>query len=179
VVVAAQSLTAGNALTLYAIARDTNGNFVGNVAADAWSLPAKTGGVANGDLVASGDSKSATFTGHLVGTATIRAAESGLTATDSGTITVVHGTASQVALTGLETSLSEGDTRDFTATVQDGAGNTVDDFTGNVTFAKTTGAGTVTGLGTQAALAGVATRTVTGNGAGSVTLRASIGSGAG
>ena len=38
-----------------------------NVAADAWLLPTKTNGVADGDLVASGDNKSATFTGHIGG----------------------------------------------------------------------------------------------------------------
>jgi len=72
------------------------GNFVSNVAADTWSLPTETGGVVDGDLVAAGDLKSATFTGHHVGTATIRAAKSGLVSTDSGTITVVAGTATQL-----------------------------------------------------------------------------------
>src|SRR5439155_585009 len=38
-VVPAQNLTAGNALTVYAITRDASGNFVANVAATAWSLP--------------------------------------------------------------------------------------------------------------------------------------------
>ena len=53
--------TAGNSLTAYAIKhRDANGNFVANVAAT-WSLASKTGGVANSDLVAAGDNKSATL----------------------------------------------------------------------------------------------------------------------
>jgi len=97
-VVPAQNVTAGNSITVYSISRDTYGNFVANVATDAagWSLTNKTGGVANGDLVAAGDLKSATFTGHLVGTATIHAAKSGLVSTDSGTIAVVAGAATQL-----------------------------------------------------------------------------------
>src|SRR5207244_10553355 len=42
-----------------------------------------------------------------------------------------------------------------------------------VTFAKTNGAGTVTGLGTATASGGVATKTVTGTLAGSLTITAS------
>src|SRR6185369_12416263 len=87
-IVPAQTITAGNSTTVYAITRDAFSNFVANVAADSWSLPTKTGGVANGDLVPAGDSMSAVFTGHLTGTATIRAVEAALTTTDSGTLTV-------------------------------------------------------------------------------------------
>src|SRR5205814_8261870 len=79
----------------YAISRDAGGNFVGNIAAT-WSLPVKTGGVVNGDLVPAGDTKSATFTGHALGTATIRATSGSLTTDDSGTLTVVAGSATQV-----------------------------------------------------------------------------------
>ena len=61
--VPAQNLAAGAATNVYSIARDAEGNFIGNVAA-AWSLQSVTGGVAGGDLAAAGDSKSATFTGH-------------------------------------------------------------------------------------------------------------------
>jgi len=94
--VPAQNVTAGSSITVYSIARDTYGNFVSNVAATAWSLPTKTGGVVDGDLVVAADAKSATFTGHIVGTATIRATSGALPATDSGTITVVTGAAAQV-----------------------------------------------------------------------------------
>jgi hypothetical protein len=94
-VVPAQTVVTGASLTAYAISRDASGNFVANVAAT-WSLTNPTGGVAAGDLVASGDAKSATFTGHLAGTAAIHAVVSGLTSTDSGTLTVVAGTATSV-----------------------------------------------------------------------------------
>ena len=55
------------------------------------------------------------------------------------------------------------------ATVQDAAGNTVTNFTGNVTFSQTAGTGSVSGLGADAATAGVASKTVTGVLAGAVT----------
>src|SRR5207237_1183087 len=90
-VVPAQNVTAGSSITVFAISRDTLGNFVANVATDpvGWSLTNKTAGVVNSDLVAAGDLKSAVFTGHLVRTAKIHAVKTGLTSTDSGTITVV------------------------------------------------------------------------------------------
>jgi uncharacterized repeat protein (TIGR01451 family) len=96
VVVPAQSVASGSTLTVFSISRDASNNFVANVAADSWSLVSVTGGVVAGDLVAAGDSKSATFTGHLVGTAVIHAVVSGLTSTDSGTITVIAGAATKI-----------------------------------------------------------------------------------
>ncbi len=95
-VVPAQNVTSGNTVTGYAISRDAGGNFIANVAADSWSLASKTGGVADGDLVAAGDNKSATFTGNLVGSAQIHVTSGALTPVNSGTLTVVHGTATQV-----------------------------------------------------------------------------------
>ncbi len=60
----------------------------------------------------------------------------------------------------------------MTATIQDAAGNTVtSDNTTVVAFAKASGAGTVTGTGNDAAIDGVATKTVTGGLVGSVTWR--------
>jgi hypothetical protein len=97
-VVAAQNVTAGSSITVYSVSRDTYGNFVANVAADSWSLQGATGGVVAGDLVAAGDSKSATFTGHVVGTAKIHVAKTGLTSVDSGTITVVPGAATSITV---------------------------------------------------------------------------------
>ncbi|MDP2912796.1 MAG: carboxypeptidase regulatory-like domain-containing protein, partial [Candidatus Omnitrophota bacterium] len=87
-VVTAQSVALGATVTGYAISRDASNNFVANVAADSWSLPTKSGGVVDGDLVASGNKKSAVFTGHDAGTCTIRAVQGALTPTDSGLLTV-------------------------------------------------------------------------------------------
>ena len=86
-VVPAQNVISGGAVTGYAISRDASGNFVANVAAT-WSLASPTGGVVGGDLVPAVDNKSATFTGHLLGTAAMHAVVTGLTSTDSGTLTV-------------------------------------------------------------------------------------------
>lgn len=67
-----QNIPAGSPIQVYAIYRDAFGNFVTNVPA-AWSLANITGSVVAGDLVAAGDSRSAVFTGHIVGSARIRA----------------------------------------------------------------------------------------------------------
>src|SRR5207237_9503805 len=73
--------------------------------------------------------------------------------------------------------LTSSSTRLLTATIQDTAGNTIStgaNSTLSVTFAKTNiGGGSVTGLGSSTAVAGVATLTVTGNVAGAVTITVS------
>ena len=89
-VLGAQTLYSGAATTVFAIVRDANNNFVTNEAATAWSLTGATGGVVAGDLVPSGDSKSATFSAHIAGTATIHVTSGALTAGDSGLQTVVQ-----------------------------------------------------------------------------------------
>jgi hypothetical protein len=96
VLVPAQSLVAGNSITVYAISRDANSNFVSNIAADSWTAINKTGTVAAGDLVPSGDLKSAVFTGHGAGNVNIHVSSGSLTSTDSGVITVTATTPSQV-----------------------------------------------------------------------------------
>jgi 2',3'-cyclic-nucleotide 2'-phosphodiesterase (5'-nucleotidase family) len=88
VVVPAQSLASGTALTVYAIVRDALGLFVTNDAA-VWSLINKTGGVVDGDLVPAPGNKSATFTGSAAGNASIRATSGSLASVDSGLLTVV------------------------------------------------------------------------------------------
>jgi 2',3'-cyclic-nucleotide 2'-phosphodiesterase (5'-nucleotidase family) len=87
IVVPAQSVSGGGALTAYSISRDAGNVFVANVAAT-WSLINKTGGVVDGDLVPAVDGKSAVFTGNQPGSAVIHAVVGGLTSVDSGTITV-------------------------------------------------------------------------------------------
>lgn len=74
-VVPAENVTAGSSLNVYAILRDSGGNFLTNPPAT-WSLVDITGGVVAGDLVASGDGQSATFTGHAPGSAVIQAGAS-------------------------------------------------------------------------------------------------------
>ena len=86
------------------------------------------------------------------------------------------GTATQIVLSGVTTNLGGGGSRTFTATIEDSAGNIVTsgtDSSRSVTFAKTSGSGSVTGLGSVSATGGLASDSVTGNAAGSVTLSAS------
>lgn len=120
-VVSAQNVTAGTSMTMYSISRDTYGNFVANVASDpsGWSLTSKTGGVADGDLVAATDLKSAVFTGHLVGTAKVHVVKTGLTSTDSGTITVVPGAGAKYVFTSTaQTITASGSVASSAITVQ-------------------------------------------------------------
>ena len=72
----------------FAIARDAFGNFITNIAASSWSLTNVSGGVVSGDLVPSGDLKSATFTAAAPGVAKIRVTSGALTAGNSGYLTV-------------------------------------------------------------------------------------------
>src|SRR3989475_11885909 len=75
--------------------------------------------------------------------------------------------------TTLSRSVASGATKTLTAAVEDANNNvnTTDNAT-VVTFAQTAGAGSVTGLGTATASSGVASITVTGQTAGSVTIQA-------
>jgi len=109
------------------------------------------------------------------GTQSITATQGAITGTQSG-IVVNASAATKLALGGSTADLASGSTRVLTATIQDANGNTVTsgpNSTLNVTFAKTGGTGTVTGLGSTNAVAGVATLTVTGNAVGPVTITAS------
>ena len=85
-VVPPQSITAGNSITVYAIVRDSLGNFISNVAADSWTFQNILGGVVAGDLVPSGNSKSAVMTGHLAGSAQIHATSGTLLSINSNIV---------------------------------------------------------------------------------------------
>ncbi|HUL44397.1 MAG TPA: hypothetical protein VLY03_08575, partial [Bacteroidota bacterium] len=125
-IVPSQAIPSGNSITAYSIARDPSNNFVSNVAASSWSLQNTTGGVLAGDLVPSGDSKSAVFSAHATGTAQIHATSASLTTTNSGTITVVAGSATRVKFVAQPASTSSGTVlAPITVQLKDGAGNTV------------------------------------------------------
>ena len=167
-VVPAQNLSSGSTLTVYAISRDASNNFVANVSAT-WSLVSVTGGVVSGDLSpASGTS--ATFTGHVIGTAVIHAVSGSLTQTNSGTITVTFGTAAKLAFTTQPSGgvVSTAFPTQPVVTVEDAGGNTVTGAGVSVTLAIGTNPGggtlTCTGTGTNGttfttAASGVATAT--------------------
>jgi hypothetical protein len=123
-IVPAQSVTAGSSLTAYAITRDAFGNFIANLAADTWSLTAKTGGIAEADLAPAGSLKNAVFTGHLTGTAVIHAASGSLPTTDSGTLTVASGAANKLAFITAPQTLTAGvNSSTITVQLQDVGGN--------------------------------------------------------
>ena len=143
-VVPAQNITSGNSLTVYAIARDAFGNFVANIAADAWSLSTKTGGVVDGDLVPAGDGKSAVFTGHLVGTATVSASAGVLTSVDSGTLTVVASAVTKLVFITAPQILTAGsNSAVITVQLQDALGNPANTTSNRVITLTSSSAGAV------------------------------------
>ena len=152
-VVSTQNLTAGNSITVYAIARDAGGNFVANESAQ-WSLTSTTGGVSQtADMVPSGASAttSAVFTARLTGSGIIHVTYAGFSG-NSGTITVVAGAASQLVFTTQPGGGTGGTawTTQPAVTVEDAGGNTVTGAGVSVTLAIGTnpGGGTLTCTGT-------------------------------
>ncbi len=159
-VVPTQSLASGSSLTGYAITRDAFDNFVANEPAT-WTLQNITGGVSPSDLTASGDNKSAQFSGVLVGTAQVQADVSGLTSGLSGTITVIPGLAAQLAFVQQPTdeASSTAIAPAVTVHVLDAAGNLRTTSTRNVTISlgANPGGGTLSGTPSVAAVGGIAT----------------------
>ena len=125
-VVSPQTIPSGSSLTVFAIGRDSAGNFVANLAADTWVLVNITGGVTAADLSANADRKSATFTGKLDGSTQIRATSGTLSAVSSGLLTVVSGAPAVITATGGTPQSARIGTlfpSRFGATVRDLAGN--------------------------------------------------------
>ncbi len=90
-IVQSQNITAGNSLTVYAIARDVGNNFIQNLALDTdsdWILPGGSGSIPQTALTPSGDLKSATFSSTTTGTTTIQANYTGVSSVPSQLITV-------------------------------------------------------------------------------------------
>ena len=166
------NLTSGATRVLTATVRDANGNTVVSDNSTVITFAKQSGAgtvTGTGTATASAGVATKTITGQLVGSVTMEATAAGLTTGTLGAFTVVHGAAAQIALSGSTANLASGATRVLTATIQDAAGNTVTaDSTTVVTFAKQSGAGTVTGTGTATAASGVATKTITGALVGSV-----------
>lgn len=180
-IVPAQNVTSGDAIIGYSIRRDAYTNFVDNVAADAWSLVSKTGGVADGDLVAAGDNKSATFTGSLAGTAKIHATSGALSPIDSGTLTVVAGAATQVrvetAANGSGTvvptrNVTQGSSITVFSIRRDAAGNFIDNAVADAWSLPTTTGSVV--AGDLVAAGDSKSATFTGNGLGTAVIRAAV-----
>src|SRR5207253_633045 len=113
---------------------------------------------------------SKTVTAQYSGAVALQATSTGLGAAATG-FSVVAGPADHVIFTSGTTSVASGATRTLTAEVRDAAGNLVTgDSSTSVAFAKTSGAGTLGGLGSATATAGIASKSVTAVLAGPVTL---------
>src|SRR5205807_5259 len=106
---------------------------------------------------------SKSVTGAVAGSITIGATATGLTG-DSTIFAITPGAATHLAFTSSEADLqSGGSPRTLTVEVRDASENVVTgDNTTSVTFAKSSGAGTVTGLGSATAASGIASKSVTG-----------------
>jgi len=159
-VVSAQNVEAGTSVTVYSNVRDQFNNFKRNQTAT-WSLQGKTGGVVDGNLSASG--ANAAFTGNLVGAANIRATSGGLTAVQSGKITVVPSDGSTLVISNQPSSTVTAGV-DFPSQpviqIQDDYTNKVtdDNFT-QITAARNSGSGTLKGTKTVTANNGLASFT--------------------
>ena len=138
-VVGSQGLTSGSTLQVYAITRDASGNFVANPSAT-WSLTNISGGVVSGDLAPTSGA-STTLTGHVTGSATIHVVDGGFNA-DTGTITVNHGSATQLVVAA-PVSVGVGAAFTITVTAKDAYGNTDTGYTGTVHFTSSDSAATV------------------------------------
>ena len=170
------ALTSGATRLLTATIQDAAGNTVtsDNTTVIAFAQQSGAGSVSGtGNATATAGVATKTITGVLAGPVTTEATAAGLTTGTLGPFSVVHGAAADIVLTGSTADLASGATRILTATIRDAAGNTVtSDNSTVVAFAQATGAGTVSGTGNATAANGVATKTITGALAGTVTMEA-------
>jgi len=158
--VAAQDLTAGNSITVYAISRDQAGNFKANVAADSWTLTNKSGLTTN-PLTVAGDSKSADFKSTITGSANIQATKSGLTTNTSGTISVIADSPHNLAIPTQPSSTATAGAPFYTQPViqiEDQYGNVrSQDQSTIITASRNMGSGAIHGDTTLAVVNGIAT----------------------
>jgi Subtilase family/Divergent InlB B-repeat domain/PASTA domain len=97
-----------------------------------------------------------------------------VTLSQTATVSYTPGAASQLAFTSGSGAIKVGSTKVLSAEVEDAYGNVRSSDNSTVlAFAQTGGTGSLSNLGTATALAGIATRTVTGQTGGSVTVTAS------
>jgi len=156
------SIAAGSATsTITVTAHDAAGNPIG----DATVVLAATGSGNTLTQPASATDASGVATGTLssnaVGQKTVSAAISGTAITQTATVTVTPGPATQLVFTVAPTNTTAGSTiaPPVQVTARDAHGNTATDFTGDVSVVIGTnaGGGTLGGTATVAAVAGVAT----------------------
>ena len=167
-------VVAGATKTLTAEVRDNYGNLVDSSAGVTFSHTAGAGTVTGlGTVTAVHGVATDVVTGTAAGSLTITVS-SGALDQDTSAFSVLPGAATHLAFTSSTSDLASGDARTLTAQLEDVDDNVVP-AAAHITFAKTGGTGTVSGLGTARAAAGVASRDVTGVLAGSITIQASDG----
>src|SRR5205085_575157 len=171
------SVSSGSTKTLTAAVEDANNNVVTSDSSTVvvFSQTAGAGSVTGlGNAMASAGVASLTVTGQTAGSVTVQAAkQGGGFTTDNSTFTVTPGTATKLAFTSGTASVVSGATLPLAPPIEDANNNVVtSDSSTVVVFSQTAGAGSVTGLGNATASAGVASLTVTGQTAGSVTVQA-------
>lgn len=160
--ISAQSIEAGESLTLYANVRDQYGNFIRNETAN-WSTESETGGVTDSDLSTSSGTTS-TFTATLTGTALIQAdLATDLDSVLTGTITVTPSDATTLSIAtqpvASDTAGQAFDTQPIIHILDDYSNIvTTDNFT-EITAAINTGSGSLNGDVDITASGGVATFT--------------------
>jgi adhesin/invasin len=173
---ASSDLAAGGTLTLTVRVEDVNGNLVAGDAGRAVSFTQSggSGGISGlGTATTSGGTASITVTGTAAGPVTVTASSVGL-GPASESFSVVAGAATAMRFTSASDPLASGSARILTVELRDEAGNPAT-AGAPVTFTKTSGPGTVSGLGAKIATGGTASLTVVGQLAGSITITASVG----
>src|SRR5205823_3569545 len=142
------SVASASTKTLTVEIRDANGNLEtgDNTTVVGFAKTAGTGTVTGlGTATASSGVAYLTVTGHTDGALTITASKSGLTS-DTSTSTVTLGPADHLTFTSNTSSVASTAMKTLTAEIRDANGNLeTGDNTTVVGFAKTAGAGTVTG----------------------------------
>jgi hypothetical protein len=172
----AADLAAGGARELSVQVEDSNGNLVAGDAGRTitFAQSSGTGSLSGlGPATTSAGAAARTVTGGSAGMVAVTASSPGL-GSASLSFSVVAGAATQMAFTSATDPLISGSARILTVELRDSSGNPAA-AAGPVTFAKTSGPGSVSGLGSKSATAGAASVTIVGELAGSVTISASSG----
>jgi hypothetical protein len=170
------SVASGATISLTAEVRDASNNLVTSDSSTVVTF-AQTAGAGSvtglGTATASGGIASKTVTGAHTGPVTIDATAGGLQPATTS-FSVLPGAADHLVFTGAP-DVSSGSTADLTVEVRDANDNVATSSPVNVAFRQTSGAGSVGGLGSSDAAAGIATRRITAITAGSVTVEAAAG----
>jgi hypothetical protein len=171
---AAPDVISGSAVDLTVELRDANDNLAtSSPVSVAFGQTAGAGSVAGlGSSAATAGAATRHVTGVTAGPVTIQATAGGL-APVSATLSVFAGPADHLSFTSPTSALPSGTQRRLVAEVRDANNNRVDSSLATISFAKTAGSGSVTGVPVSAmALAGVAGVDVTGLAGGPITISA-------